>query len=97
MQEAQYIYGDARNRSTPDQSFIKFREAGARYTIPSSLAARIGASRATLTVAGRELGMIWRKQNNLYGGAMTSDPETTDTNRIIPPPTRWTAELNVTF
>ena len=97
MQESQYIYGDARNRSTPDYSFLKFREAGARYSIPSSLAERIGASRASLSIAGRELGMIWRKEDNLYGGAMTGDPETTDTNRIIPPPTRWTAELNVTF
>jgi hypothetical protein len=41
--------------------------------------------------------MLWRRQDNLWGAAMTSDPETTDTNRIIPPPTRWTMELNVKF
>ena len=89
-------YGDGRYGAAPDYGFIKFREAGARYTIPTSLADRIGASRASFAVSGRELG-LWRRESSIWNSAMTGDPETTDTNRIIPPPTRWTAELNVTF
>jgi TonB-linked SusC/RagA family outer membrane protein len=96
LAEAMLQYGDGRYGGAPDYGFIKFREAGARYSIPSSIAERIGATRASLAVSGRELG-LWRKEGYIWNSAMTGDPETTDTNRIIPPPTRWTVELNVAF
>jgi hypothetical protein len=35
--------------------YIKFRELNVRYVLPSAMAARIGATSATLTVAGRNL------------------------------------------
>jgi TonB-linked SusC/RagA family outer membrane protein len=96
LAEAMLQYGDGRYGGAPDYGFIKFREVGARYTIPTSLAERISASRASLAVSGRELG-LWRKESYVWNSAMTGDPETTDTNRIIPPPTRWTVELHVGF
>ena len=96
LAEAMLQYGDGRYGAAPDYGFIKFREAGMRYTIPASLADLVGASRASLAVSGRELG-LWRRESYVWNSAVTGDPETTDTNRIIPPPTRWTAELNVTF
>lgn len=40
-----------------DASFARFRELAATYTLPNSFARRVGASRATITVAGRNLGL----------------------------------------
>lgn len=40
-----------------DASFARFRELAATYTLPSSFARRVGASRASITVAGRNLGL----------------------------------------
>jgi hypothetical protein len=93
----QFQYSDKRSQGGADDSFIKFREIGARYTLPGMLTQRVGASRGSLTVSGRELGVLWRKEATLWGAAMLSDPETTDTNRATPALTRWTAELNFTF
>jgi hypothetical protein len=93
----EFQYGDKRSQGGADRSFMKFREVGARLAIPSSLAERIGANRAALTVSGRELGLLWRKEPTLWGAAMLDDPEKTDSYRATPALTRWTAELNVTF
>ncbi|AMW05400.1 SusC/RagA family TonB-linked outer membrane protein [Gemmatimonas phototrophica] len=40
-----------------DASFARFRELAATYTLPQSFARRLGASRASITVAGRNLGL----------------------------------------
>ena len=40
-----------------DASFMRFRELAATFTFPNALASRIGASRASITVAGRNLGL----------------------------------------
>lgn len=40
-----------------DASFLRFRELSASYTLPSNLASYVRASRATFTIAGRNLGM----------------------------------------
>ncbi|WP_434478265.1 hypothetical protein [Gemmatimonas sp.] len=40
-----------------DASFARFRELAATYTLPPSFAKRLGASRASVTVAGRNLGL----------------------------------------
>lgn len=40
-----------------DASFMRFRELSATYTLPSRLASTIGASRASITLAGRNLGL----------------------------------------
>ena len=41
-----------------DASFARFRELAATYTLPNSIARRVGASRASITVAGRNLGLF---------------------------------------
>jgi hypothetical protein len=94
---AEYQYSDKRSQGGADRSFMKFREIGARYSVPVSVAERIGASRAALTLSGRELGVLWRKEPDLWGAAMLDDPEKTDSYRATPALTRWTAELNLTF
>ncbi len=43
------------DRLINDASFTRFRELSATYTLPGSLAARFGASRASISLAGRNL------------------------------------------
>jgi len=78
--------------------FIRLRELSATYTVPSSWPRLIGAQRATITLAGRNLGLITD-----YTG---QDPETgyftTETGlqsdfQSGPPPRYFTFRLNVTF
>ena len=40
-----------------DASFMRFRELSATYTLPGRFASSIGASRASITIAGRNLGL----------------------------------------
>jgi len=42
---------------TSDASFMRFRELSATYTLPSRVATRFGASRSSITFAGRNLGL----------------------------------------
>ncbi len=39
--------------------FLRLRELSATYTVPSQYVSRLGASGATLSVAGRNLSMLW--------------------------------------
>jgi hypothetical protein len=57
------LTGDAITGTTytaEDASYAKLREIAATWTVPDHLARRIGASRASATVAGRNL-HIWTK------------------------------------
>ena len=42
-----------------EASFVRFRELSAIYTMPDEWVQRIGASRGSLTLAARNLGMLW--------------------------------------
>ncbi len=42
-----------------EASFVRFRELSAIYTMPDAWVERIGASRGSLTLAARNLGMLW--------------------------------------
>jgi TonB-dependent SusC/RagA subfamily outer membrane receptor len=42
-----------------ESSFIRFRELSLTYRVPNSLLARVGATSGSLSVAARNLGMIW--------------------------------------
>jgi TonB-linked SusC/RagA family outer membrane protein len=44
-------------------SFLRLRELSATYTVQPSLARRVGASNASLSVAGRNLSMLWTQQD----------------------------------
>ena len=44
-------------------SFLRLREVSATYNIARSLAQKIGASNGTLTLAGRNLMMLWTQQD----------------------------------
>jgi hypothetical protein len=43
--------------------FMRLRELSASYTLPNKFAHRVGASNANLSVAGRNLMMLWTKQD----------------------------------
>jgi hypothetical protein len=76
--------------------FFRFRELSLTYTLPATWAGALRAQGASLTVAGRNL-----FRSTKYTGI---DPETgyldgglqTDF-QTQPPPTYWTARLNLTF
>lgn len=80
--------------------FLRFRELSATLSLPTELAERFGASRVSLTVAGRNLGFISKKYEGADPeviGNLTSD----DFNRrdflTIPNPRRFVARVNFQF
>jgi hypothetical protein len=42
---------------------MRLREVSASYTVPNQFARRVGASTANLSLAGRNLAMLWTKQD----------------------------------
>lgn len=74
-----------------DASFAKLREVSATYQIPDRWLGWTGASRAALTVAGRNLA-IWTDYNGI-------DPEAggVGDQAVLPQLTQFVATLNLTF
>jgi len=54
--------------------FAKLREVSATYTLPARLARSFRASRASINVAARNVGYLWRAQREIYG-QFVPDPE----------------------
>ena len=59
---------------TMKAGFAKLRTLSASYELPESVVARIGGSRATLTVAAQNLFRLWIAEDSKYGHSIT-DPE----------------------
>ena len=83
---AAYRAREADAPGTYKAGFLKLRELSATYTLPSSLLQRVRATNASLTLAGRNLSMLWTEQHGwntsrdgeIYtgiGGGHTWDPE----------------------
>ena len=87
-----------------DADFWKLRELGLQYEVPESLVARTGASRASFTVAVRDLWTLWRKQDTIADpdgdgpllGRHIPDSEYQDLYRL-PPLANVSATLRVSF
>jgi TonB-linked SusC/RagA family outer membrane protein len=60
LQEYRRIEADA--PGTYKAGFLRLRELSATYTVPSRFVSRVGASGASLSVAGRNLSMLWTAQ-----------------------------------
>ena len=87
MRDAEGAYGawwDSPHSNTSNYraDFWKLREIGLRYELPEMLVGRIGADRASLSLSGRELAIIWQKQpdvkrpiTNETMGLSVGDPE----------------------
>ena len=54
--------------------FARLRQVSAQYTLPPSLANRIGADRASVTLAGNNLWFLWQQTEYWYG-VRVGDPE----------------------
>ncbi len=57
-----------------DASFIRLRRISATYTVPSSLSARFGADRITISLSGHNLWTIWQATKEVFGYPVL-DPE----------------------
>ncbi len=88
--------------STFDGSFAKLRELSASYTLPTEFAGRVGASRASVNLAARNLLTIWVAQKDIAGAPVT-DPEArnatsmVNSNSNVPPLTSITLTMRVSF
>jgi hypothetical protein len=83
--------------------FAKLRELSLSYTVASSLAARLHATSATFTVAGRNLAILWQEQKDAFGFKVL-DPElrngfdnSGNVLNLAPPFTQLVTSLRVTF
>ncbi len=85
--------------------FWKLRQIGVRYNLPESVTSRIGADRASLSIAGYNLATLWQKTKTDLAGNNIYDPEYS-VNRDNPSGTAlwempglasWNATLRVTF
>ncbi|MDH3423775.1 MAG: TonB-dependent receptor, partial [Gemmatimonadota bacterium] len=58
--------------------FWRLRQLGARYNLPQDLVGRIGADRASVSVSGSNLFMLWQKVDTDLAGNPIYDPEYAD-------------------
>jgi len=61
LQEYRAIEADA--PGTYKAGFLRFRELSATYTVPPRFVSRVGASGASISLAGRNLSMLWTAQH----------------------------------
>jgi hypothetical protein len=57
--EAQYGSSGEYDLWVNEASFIRFKELSVSYLVPESLAQKVGASRGTVSIASRNLAMLW--------------------------------------
>lgn len=50
-----------------DASFARLRRVAATYHLPDHLSNRLGADRASITLAGRNLAWLWQAQTEVFG------------------------------
>ncbi len=83
-----------------DASFVRFREFSLTYTVPDSWAAQIGADRAFITLAGRNL-YVWTGWEGPDPEAISAgtwyDPFQQNEWFNIPPARRWEVKSNIAF
>ena len=61
--------------------FWRLRDVGMIYSLPSSWVQRTGASRASLSVSGQNLWLIWQTQKEIFGHSVV-DPEYGNTSNL---------------
>jgi hypothetical protein len=56
--------------------FARLREVAVQYTLPAAWSRRVGANRASITLAGRNMAYLWTKETHaMYGGLKIYDWE----------------------
>jgi TonB-linked SusC/RagA family outer membrane protein len=87
-----------------DAGFAKLREISGTYTLPSQWSGKIGASAASITVAGRNLATLWVAQEDIFGHPIP-DPEvrTPGSNlssyvqTVLPPFSQFVTTVRLSF
>ncbi|MQA91876.1 MAG: SusC/RagA family TonB-linked outer membrane protein [Gemmatimonas sp.] len=88
-----------------DAGFAKLREITLHYTLPTALAARMGASTAGITASLYNVATLWIEQEHVQSGQRIWDPEMTSPNFNFsgiatgspPPMSSATVRFNVSF
>jgi TonB-linked SusC/RagA family outer membrane protein len=94
---------DRRYAFAYDASYIRVRELGLRYQIPSSLLEYVRADRASLSFSARNLWYLWRKNKDVSGVPIPSqeiaNPSSESAFSLFqwPPLTTFEASLRVSF
>jgi hypothetical protein len=84
--------------------FAKLRELSATYTLPARWVRSFRASRGSISVAGRNLGYLWRAQKEIFGEPIP-DPEIRTpgaelaayVQTVLPPFTQLVTTVRLTF
>lgn len=87
-----------------DAGFLKLRNVSLNYAIPEDIVARLGLSRASLTLSGQNLAILWQEQEELFGRSII-DPENRLTSSetsgyvqtTLPHMTSLSAKLDISF
>lgn len=82
-----------------DASFVRLREVAVTYSLPDGLASRLGATGASLTLGGQNLG-LWTKYSGLDPEVVSSvslSDYARDDFFASPQPRRWVARFNLQF
>lgn len=81
-----------------NNSFLRFRELSATYTLPTSFSQLFSASRMTFTASARNIGFITGYSGiDPEGGYFGSNSGFVSDFQTQPPPTYFTFKLNVAF
>ena len=90
------------DRALFDASYWKLRELGARYALPSWVAEKIGADRASINVSAREVETLWVADHDV-AGLPIADPEMgrptpgQSNYRAMPPLSNVSVSVRVSF
>ncbi|HEY2379316.1 MAG TPA: SusC/RagA family TonB-linked outer membrane protein [Gemmatimonadaceae bacterium] len=84
--------------------FAKLRELSATYTLSGRPLQRLGASGASISIAGRNLATLWRAQKDIFG-EIIADPEigipsselSNYVQSVVPPLAQFVATFRLTF
>ncbi|HET9453257.1 MAG TPA: TonB-dependent receptor, partial [Gemmatimonadaceae bacterium] len=81
-----------------DGDFLRFRELSVSYTAPESFASRYLRGRsAVLSLAARNLGMIWTKYTGVDAEAFGTTGDSPSSFQAFGPPTYYSARLTLGF
>ena len=97
-----YVFDGNYGRNVLDGSFVKLREIGVRYDLPSSLTSRIKMQNASIGLFVKNV-RFWLPEDNTFGDPETNGPGTVQGNITgietsqTPPSRSYGINLNIQF
>ena len=77
--------------------FLRLRELNVSYSVPESLTGRLRARNAVVTLAARNLAMLWTKFSGVDPEAFGTTGDAPSTFQAFAPATYYTLRLNLGF